>query len=107
MYTGYNALKRTYRTYGFNRFVNPDQVENKSQIWQLEIPVSVTPENILYPAYLDHYPFANGGTQADPQEVCTYRCGHTLAVRTPIVFGPTPVETVDIIDDEDIFEMED
>ena len=83
MYTGYNALKRTYRTYGFNRFVNPDQVENKSQIWQLEIPVSVTPEIILYPAYLDHYPFANGGTQADPQEVCTYRCGHTLAVRTP------------------------
>lgn len=106
MYTGYNALKRTYRTYGFNRFVDPASVENKSQIWQLEIPVSVTPDNILYPAYLDHGPFANGGTQAQPNEVCTYRSEHALSVRTPIVFGPTPVETVDIIDDEDIFNLE-
>lgn len=101
MYTGYNALKRSYRTYGFNRFVDPNTVENKSQIWQLEIPVSVTPDNILYPPDLDHYPFADGSG-----EVCTYRCDHSMAMRTPIVFGPTPVETVDIIDDEDIFEME-
>lgn len=105
MYTGYNALKRTYRTYGFNRFVDPNSVENKSQIWQLEIPVSVTPDNILYPDYLDHGVFAAGGTQGAPLEVCTYRSEHALSVRTPIVFGPTPVETVDIIDDEDIFDL--
>jgi len=102
MYTGYNALKRSYRTYGFSRFVDPLTVENKSQIWQLEIPVSVTPDNILYPATLDHAPFA---LDTGSNEVCTYRCDHVMAMRTPIVFGPTPVETVDVIDDEDIFEQ--
>jgi len=102
LYTGYNQLKRSYSTYGFNRYVDPNTVENKSQIWQLEIPVSVTPENILYPASLDHYPFAD-----TVGEICTYRVSSTLAVRTPIVFGPTPVETVDIIEDEDIFDLED
>lgn len=97
-YNGYNGLKRYYVNYGFNRFLDPADIENKSALWQLAIPPSVTPENILYPDNLDHYPFAD-----NLAEVARYACASTAAIRTPLVFGPTPVEEVAIVESEELF----
>lgn len=100
-YTGLNALKQTYIHYGLGRQLDPEDIENKTAVWQLEIPMSVTPENILYPADLDHYPFAD-----QLAEVCTYTISSNLVLQTPMIFGPTPVEELAIIDDENIFGQE-
>lgn len=101
MYTGLNALKQTYVHYGLSRQLDPETVENKTAVWQLEIPMSVTPDNILYPADLEHYPFAD-----QLAEVCTYTIASNVTMQTPMIFGPTPVEELAIIGDEDIFEQE-
>lgn len=98
MYTGLNALKQTYATYGLSRQVDPTTVENKTAFWQLEIPVSVTPDNILYPAKLPHYPFAD-----QLAEVCTFNMTTVLTLQSPMIVGPTPVEELAIIDSEDLF----
>lgn len=100
MYSGYNALKQTYIDYGFNRHIDPATVENKTALWQLEIPLSVTPENILYPSTLSHYPFAD-----QLAEVCTYVVNSNAVIMTPTFFGPTPIEELDVIGDEDIFDQ--
>lgn len=97
-YTGHNELKRAYIAYGYNRQIDLDLVETKNTIWQYAIPASVTPENINYPADLDHYPFLDQNA-----EVCNYSVETTLVVDTPMYYGPTPVETVSIIDDEQLF----
>lgn len=101
MYTGLNALKQTYVHYGLSRQLDPTTVENKTAVWQLEIPMSVTPDNILYPETLGHYPFAD-----QLAEVCTYTIASNVTMQTPMIFGPTPVEELAIIGDEDLFEQE-
>lgn len=101
-YTGLNALRQTYIHYGLGRQLDPQDIENKTAVWQLEIPMSVTPENILYPADLDHYPFAD-----QLAEVCTYTISSNLVLQTPMIFGPTPVEELAIIGDQNIFGQED
>ena len=98
MYVGHNEMLRNYQHYGLNRQLNPTTVENKTAIWQLEIPISVTPENILYPADLPHYPFAD-----QLAEVCTYTIASSATLKTPIVFGPTPVEELAQIETDDVF----
>lgn len=100
-YTGLNALKQTYIHYGLGRQLDPEDIENMTAVWQLEIPMSVTPENILYPEELDHYPFAD-----QQAEVCTYTVSSNLVLQTPMIFGPTPVEELAIIDQENIFGQE-
>lgn len=102
MYTGLNALKQTYVHYGLCRQTDPETVENKTAMWQLEIPMSVTPDNILYPEDLDHYPFAD-----QLAEVCTYTIASNCVVQTPMIYGPTPVEELAIISDENIFGQDD
>lgn len=97
-YTGLNELKRLHVNYGFNRHLDPTTVEAKTALWQYEVPASVTPENIIYPADISHYPFLD-----ETAEVCTYMLRSEAIVKTPIVFGPSPVETVAIIESEDIF----
>lgn len=97
-YTGLNELKRLHVNYGFNRHLDPTTVEAKTALWQYEVPASVTPENIIYPADISHYPFLD-----ETAEVCTYMLRSEAIVQTPIVFGPSPVETVAIIESEDIF----
>jgi hypothetical protein len=99
LYTGYNALKQTYVSYGLNGQVDPLTVENKTAIWQLEIPMSVTPDNILYPTTLAHYPFADQNA-----EVCTYTVSSMTVFDSPMIVGPTPVETLPIIGSADLFE---
>ena len=98
-YTGYNELKKAYVNYGFNRHLDPTTVENKTAVWQLEIPTAVTPENIIYPAELSHYPFLD-----QLAEVATYAIQSEAVIRTPLFFGPTPVEELAIIDNADLLE---
>lgn len=98
-YTGLNQLKATYVSYGLSRQLDPATVENKTALWQLKVPLSVTPSTILYPDTLDHYPFADALA-----EVCTYTITSNVVLQTPMIIGPTPVETLAIIGAEDIFD---
>jgi len=109
-YTGLNQLRQNYVQYGLSRRLDPETVENKTIIWQYEIPLSVGPETILYPEGtpgdpetpdLNHYPF---GDQFG--EVVTYSITSMLSVPTPMRVGATPVEKLVILDDENIFEGE-
>lgn len=97
-YTGFNELRRTYINYGWNRHVDPATVDAKNQLWQYEIPASVTPENIVYPENLDHYPFVD-----QDAEIARYMVSSTYVGKSPIFVGPSPVETVSVIDDDDLF----
>ncbi|WP_071675232.1 hypothetical protein [Nioella nitratireducens] len=99
LYVANNGLKRTYINYGFNRALDPTTVAAKSAIWQLEVPMSVTPESVIYPEDLDHYPFAD-----NLAEVCTYTWRSVASVNTPIIFGPTPVEELAQIETDNIFQ---
>jgi hypothetical protein len=99
LYTGLNALKTLYVHYGLNRHLNPTTVANKTAIWQLEVPMSVTPDSVLYPETLVHYPFADQAA-----EVCTYTVTSQMIVQTPMIVGPSPVETLAVINAENIFE---
>lgn len=101
LYTGLNALKQAYVSYGLCRQLDPTTVENKTAVWQLEVPLSVTPDSILYPDNLEHYPFAD-----QLAEVCTYVISSQAVIQTPTIFGPTPVEELSVIDTNDIFEQE-
>ncbi|MBW7921367.1 MAG: hypothetical protein H3C51_04620 [Rubellimicrobium sp.] len=101
MYTGLNQLKATYVHYGLNRHLDPNTVENKTAVWQLEVPLSVTPDTILYPQNLSHYPFADQNA-----EVCTYVVSSNAVLQTPMIIGPTPVEELAIIGEADIFDEE-
>lgn len=98
MYTGYNALKALYVHYGLNRHLDKNTVANKTAIWQLEVPMSVTPSSVLYPETLSHYPFADQNA-----EVCTYVISSQAVIPTPMIMGPTPVETLAVIDSETLF----
>lgn len=101
MYTGLNQLKVLYSSYGLSRQLDPETVENRSTVWQLEVPLSVTPDTILYPADLDHFPFAD--TNA---EVVTYKVSGVMTLGSPMIVGPTPVEDIAVVDDLDLFEEE-
>lgn len=98
-YVGHNHLKKAYVNYGFNRHLDRTTVDAKTAIWQLEVPLSVTPESVLYPAELDHYPFAD-----QQAEICTYTVSSVATVRTPMIFGPTPVEELAQIETDNLFE---
>lgn len=99
LYVGNNHMEKTYINYGFNRHLDPTTVENKTAIWQLEVPYSVTPQTVLYPESLPHYPF-----QDQQAEVCTYSCSSIATVNTPTIFGPTPVEELAAIEELDVFD---
>lgn len=101
-YTGHNELLKRYVNYGWNRTVDPETVESKNAIWQYAIPISATPESILYPEELETYPWVD-----QHGDVVTYSVTTNVALQTPIVFGPTPIEEIDIINDEDIYEEQD
>lgn len=100
LYTGLNALKQAYISYGLSRQLDPTTVENKTAVWQLEVPLSVTPDSILYPVNLDHYPFSD-----QLAEVCTYVVSSNAVIQTPTIFGPTPVEELAVIGTNNLFEQ--
>lgn len=99
-YTGHNALKQAYMHYGFTRNTNLTTVAAKTAIWQLQVPLSVTPESVLYPETLSHYPFADQNA-----EVCTYTISSMPVIETPMIFGPTPVENIATIGTADLFDQ--
>lgn len=101
MYTGLNQLKVHYSAYGLSRELDPEDVANKTAIWQLEVPLSVTPDTILYPDELEHYPFAD-----QEAEVVTYKVQAVMTLGTPMIVGPTPVENVEVVDDLNLFDEE-
>ena len=98
-YVGNNHMRRSYINYGFSRDLDRTTVARKTAVWQLEIPMSVTPETVMYPEDLDHYPWVDFSG-----DVCTVQSASELNLATPIVFGPTPVEELAAIEDLDIFE---
>jgi len=99
LYVGNNHMEKSYIHYGFNRHVDPLTVDSETAIWQLEVPMSVTPDNVNYPDNLNQDPFAD--TTA---EVVTYNARSNTIFATPMIFGPTPVEDLDVLDDANIFE---
>lgn len=100
LYTGHNALKQAYMHYGFTRNTDLNTVAAKTAIWQLQVPLSVTPSSVLYPETLSHYPFADQNA-----EVCTYTIASSAIIETPMIFGPTPVENIATIGTADLFEQ--
>lgn len=95
-YTGLNALKEYYVDYGFSLDTAPQDVAAKTAIWQLQIPLSVNPDNVNYPAYLPHDPFPFGGTEVAPADVATFSIQSLQSSPTPMIVGPTPVEDIGI-----------
>lgn len=94
-WVGHNQLKHDYATQGPN-----DQqvygVEMKSSMWQYEIPSSVTPTNVSYPAEgVEMYPFFNwNGAHAE------YTIAQVAAISTSLAKGPNPVERIQLLADD-------
>jgi len=97
-YTGRNELKRNYVRIGFSRGVDLETVDSKTVMYQYAIPAGVTPDNILYPANFSQYPFLDQNA-----DVVEFGIISRATINTPLFFGPSPVEKLDIIDDEDLF----
>lgn len=93
-YTGLNALKQTYIDYGFSRDTNLTLVDNKTAIFQLDVPLSVNATNINYPDYVDHGVFAFGGTVGSPTDVATFSITSIQSSPSPMIVGPTPIEDI-------------
>ncbi|WP_281954274.1 hypothetical protein [Pseudophaeobacter arcticus] len=99
-YTAHNRMKLRYSSYGLARNMDLTTVENKSALWQIKIPLSVDGDTILYPELegQDNYPFADWNG-----DLCTAFISADVRIPTPMIVGPSPVETIDIIEDNDLF----
>lgn len=91
--------KELYTSWGFNRQIDLTTVEAETSVWQLQVPLSATPDNVIYPEEINHDIFAD--RQA---EVVRYVVEATARIATPTVFGPAPIEELDAIESFDIFE---
>lgn len=92
MWAGHNALKQSYTDYGFTRNTDLSTMDNLNAIYALAVPASVTPDNIIYPASVPQTPWL-----VDDAEICVCSVESVLTVKTPLAFGPTPVEEVEIL----------
>lgn len=94
-WVGHNALKHGYATQGANA-QQTYLTEMKSSMWTYEIPSSVTPENVNYPAEgIDMYPFFNwNGAHAE------YTVSQVAAISTSLAKGPNPVEKIALFADD-------
>lgn len=98
-YTGNNHMLKRYVNYGFTRQTDATTVAAQTAIWTMQIPYSVTPNSVIYPENLDHYPFKDQNA-----EVVQYNVRSVANIATPIIFGPTPIEELAAIETNDIFE---
>lgn len=89
-----------YMRYGWDRGVDPETVDHRNAVWQYAIPLSVAPDNIIYPENLDHYPFALNGPE-DP--AFSYTTLSTTSIGSPWIVGPSPIEEMEIIEDAELF----
>ena len=103
MYTGLNQLRRNYSVHGLDRRVNPNTVANKNAMWQIELPLSVTPDDVAYPENVDHYPFVDNAATAEP---VNYHIQAIATINTPRQVGPTPVENIDVLTNEEFNPVE-
>jgi len=90
-WVAHNGLKHRYETQG----PNAQQIaatEMQSAMWTYEVPTSVTPENVYYPAEgVTMYPFfAWNGAHAE------YTIDQRAAISTSLAKGPTPVERIQL-----------
>ncbi|WP_127748836.1 hypothetical protein [Parasedimentitalea marina] len=71
-------------------------VEMKTSMWTYEIPTSVTPSNVSYPAEgITMYPFHNwNGAHAE------YTFSQVAAISTSHAKGPNPVERIQLFADD-------
>lgn len=98
-YVGHNHLKREYINYNLSRNTDGATVENKIAVWQVAVPASVTPDNVIYPSDISQFPFMD-----ENAEIVLCTASMQAVLNTPEFFGPTPVEKVQIIEDEDLFD---
>lgn len=94
-WVGHNALKHDYATQGAND-QQTFETEMKSSMWVYQIPTSVTPANINYPAEgIDMYPFFNwNGAHAE------YTIHQVAAISTHLARGPNPIERIQLFADD-------
>lgn len=101
-WVGHNALEHAYSTHGPNGYEIPG-TQLRSSMWTYPIPVSVSPENISYPASgVDMYPFHNwNGAHAE------YYVKQVAAISTSLAKGPNPVERIQLFADDPTLISED
>ena len=100
-WVGPQHFRRSYENYGYNRGVDETTVDHKSSMWRYAIPLSVTPGSVVYPDDIDHFPFALNGPD-DP--AVHYSCMSSVSIASPTILGPSPIEELDILDSEDVFQ---
>jgi hypothetical protein len=95
-WVGHNALLHDYATQGPNwSTTGALSVEMQSTAWTYNVPTSVTPENVAYPASITMYPFFNwNGRHAE------YHIRQHAMISTPMAKGPTPVERIQLFADD-------
>lgn len=101
MHVGNNHLELNYQSHGFNGATDLLAVANKNAVWSVALPTSLTPESINYPTPVDIYPFV---LNDDDDPVANYTLSSVASIPTPLLRGPTPVEEIEIIEDEALFE---
>lgn len=97
-YVGNNHMKRTYVSAGFGRQVDETTVENKNALWQMPVPLSVTPESVNYPETVPQYPWPD-----QTAEICTVHVRSSAIMNSPLILGPSPVEelaSVELTEDD-------
>jgi hypothetical protein len=99
MYGKNNGLYQHYQSSGFVRDTDPAQFEDEMALWQIDVPLSVTPENVIYPADIDHAVFADPLADVVSATVQTH-----VNADTPIIYGPSPVEELEQLDIHNVFE---
>ena len=94
-WVGHNSLKHNYSTQGPNDQQTYD-VQLKSSMWLYEVPSSVTPSNVTYPADgITMYPFFNwNGPHAE------YTVSQVAAISTSLAKGPNPVERISLFESD-------
>lgn len=102
-WVGPQHFRRRYENYGFNRGVDTETVDHKSAMWRYALPLSVSPESVIYPTDLDHYPFS---LNAPTDDAVSYSIMSAATIASPTILGPSPVEDLSVLDDENVFDAE-
>lgn len=98
-WVGHNHFGRNYLQIDWSRDVDENTVDHRSSRWRYAIPLGVSPSNVIYPGDLDHYPFQ---LNAPTDPACSYAVKSVADIASPLKLGPTPVETLDFIDAENL-----
>lgn len=105
MWVGHNHLYRNYTSSGFRQDIDVTTLDAQSVVFEYDIPTSVGPDNVMYSLNeVNAYAFNGGLTGADAlNDLVDYRIEAQFIAATPIVYGPSPIEKIDAIEDYNIF----